>query len=58
MCSLSRLWVGREISRPCGHRVSLVNICVVDITGVDRNDGIYIMPKEHKHFHPYFFHSN
>ena len=30
MCLLSRLWVGRETSWSCGHRISLVKICVVD----------------------------
>jgi len=39
----------------CCHNVSLVNICVVDINGINRNEGIYIMLKEHKPLHPYLF---
>jgi len=50
VCSLSRLWVGREISWSHSHNVSPVNICVLDINGVDRNDGIYVMLKEHRHY--------
>ena len=45
VCSLSRLWVGREISWCRGHKVSLVKICAVDTDGVNRNEGIYIMLK-------------
>ena len=58
VCSLGQLRVGREISWSCGHNVSLVEICVGDINDVNRNNGIYIMLKEHKRLHPYFFPSN
>ena len=46
--------MGRDISWSCGHNVSLVKICVGDINGVNRNNGIYIMLKEHKRPHYYF----
>ena len=46
------------MSWSCGHNVSLVEICVGDINDVNCNNGIYIMLKEHKRLHPYFFPSN
>ena len=48
MCWLSGLSVGQEISLSCGHKVSLVNIFVQDNNGVNLNDSIYIVLKEHK----------
>ena len=32
VCSLSRFWVGRETSGGCSHKVSLMKICVVDVS--------------------------
>jgi len=58
VCSLSRLWVEREIWWSCGHNVSLVDICMGDINGINRNNGIYIMLKGHKRLHSYFLSSN
>jgi len=57
-CSLSRLWVGREASWSCGHKVSLVKICLVETNGVNRNEGHLHNAKEHKHLHSYLFPSN
>ena len=48
VCSLGRLWVGREISCSCGHIVSLVNACVGDTDGANPSDDIYIMLEEHQ----------
>jgi len=58
VCSLSRLLIGRQISWSRGNNLSLGKICAPVINGVNRNDGIYIMVKEHKRLHPYLFPSN
>jgi len=56
MCSLSRLWVGWEMSWSCGHNISLVRICVGDINGVNRNEGIDIILSERTSILTYFLH--